>query len=350
MSLLVPLALHAAVPATPSGVAEHTTILRDFRFASGESLAELEIHYRVLGKPHRDAEGRIDNAVLLLHSTASSGAQFLSANFGGELFGAGQPLDTARFFIIMPDAIGHGGSSKPSDGLRAAFPHYDYSDMVEAQRQVLAEQGVQRLRLVLGTSMGCMLTFLWAEKHPQDVQAAMPLACLPTQIAGLNRVWRTAAVEAIRADPTWNNGNYKSPPVQGLSTAAVLMAVSGGPGQLAMARDYPTSAAADRFWHDRLARALRETDANDLLYQLDASRNYDAEAGLSSLPMPVTWVNTGDDFINLPGSPVVAAAAARMPHSRFYLVPASAETRGHSTHSIARFWKDELIALLARSQ
>ena len=351
MSLLAPLVLHAAEPVTGGGaVAEHATIVHDFRFASGESLAELKIHYRVLGEPHRDAGGRIDNAVLLLHSTASSGAQFLTASFAGELFGAGQPLDATRFFIVMPDAIGHGGSSKPSDGLRGAFPHYDYTDMVEAQWRVLAEQGVQRLRLVLGTSMGCMLTFVWAEKHPQAVQAAMPIACLPTQTAGQNRVWRTAAVEAIRADPAWNNGNYKSPPVQGLRAAAGLMAVSGGIGPLAMARDYPTSAAADGFWHDRLKRALTETDANDLLYQLDASRNYDAEPGLASLPMPLTWVNIGDDFINLPGSPLVTASAARIPRGRFYLVPLSTETRGHSTHSIARFWKDELIALLARSQ
>ncbi|HKR36431.1 MAG TPA: alpha/beta fold hydrolase [Steroidobacteraceae bacterium] len=351
LSLLAPLSLRAAEPVAAVGVAaERTTAVHDFRFASGESLAELKVHYRVLGAPHRDAEGQIDNAVLLLHSTASSGAQFLTANFAGELFGAGQPLDAARFFIIMPDAIGHGGSSKPSDGLRGAFPHYDYADMVEAQWRVLAEQGVRRLRLVLGTSMGCMLTFVWAEQHPQGVQAAMPIACLPTQTAGQNRVWRTAAVEAIRADPAWSGGNYTSPPAQGLHAAAGLMAVSGGIGPLAMARDYPTSAAADAFWHDRLKRALTETDANDLLYQLDASRNYDAEPALASLPMPVTWVNIGDDFINLPGSPIVAAAAARMPRGRFYLVPVSNETRGHSTHSIARFWKDELVALLARSQ
>jgi homoserine O-acetyltransferase len=178
----------------------------------------------------------------------------------------------------------------------------------------------------------------------------MPIACLPTQTAGQNRVWRTAAVEAIRADPAWSGGNYKSPPAQGLRAAAGLMAVSGGIGPLAMARDYPTSAAADAFWRDRLKRALTETDANDLLYQLDASRNYDAEPALASLPMPVTWVNIGDDFINLPGSPIVTAAAARIPRGRFYLVPVSNETRGHSTHSIARFWKDELVALLARSQ
>jgi homoserine O-acetyltransferase len=191
---------------------------------------------------------------------------------------------------------------------------------------------------------------VWAQRHPDAVQAAMPIACLPTQIAGQNRVWRTAAVEAIRADPAWQSGNYKTPPVQGLRAAAGLLAISGGIGPLAMARDYPTSAAADRFWHARLATALAETDANDLLYQLDASRTYDAEAGLTTLRMPLTWVNIGDDFINLPGSQVVADAAARIPQGRFFLVPVSRETRGHSTHSIARFWKDELVALLARSK
>jgi homoserine O-acetyltransferase/O-succinyltransferase len=342
--------LSAATPDWP-GVAQGDAVLRDFHFASGERLPELRLHYRTLGTAHRDGSGAIDNAVLLLHSTSSSGAQFLTPNFAGQLFGPGQLLDTQHYFIILPDAIGHGGSAKPSDGLKGGFPHYDYVDMVEAERLALAQSsGVKRLRLVLGTSMGCMLTFVWAERHPEMVRAAMPIACIPTQIAGQNAVWRTAAVEAIRADPAWQGGNYTSPPVQGLRAAAGLLAVSGGIGPLAMARDYPTSAAAIEFWHARLATALTATDANDLLYQLDASRTYDPESGLSALPMPVTWVNIGDDFINLPGSEVVAAAAARIPHGRFYLVPVSAQTRGHSTHSIAHFWKDELAGLLSRSQ
>jgi homoserine O-acetyltransferase len=334
-----------------AGVTDGDVVLRDFHFAAGDRLPALRIHYRVLGVPRRDGAGEIDNAVLLLHSTSSNGAQFLTPDFAGQLFGSGQPLDATRYFVVMPDAIGHGGSSKPSEGLRGAFPHYDYDDMVAAQRQMLA-QGlkVHRLRLVLGTSMGCMLTFVWAERHAQSVQAAMPIACLPTQVAGQNAVWRTAAVEAIPADPAWANGNYASPPTQGLRAAAGLLAVSGGIGPLAMERDYPTNAAAVAFWHKRLATALHETDANDLLYQLDASRGYDAEAALSSLPMPVTWVNIGDDFINLPGSQVVAEAAAKIPHGRFVLVPVSPQTRGHSTHSIARFWKNELVELLERSE
>jgi homoserine O-acetyltransferase len=339
----------AAAPDWP-GIAQADAVLHDFRFANGERSPELRLHYRTLGTPHRDASGVIDNAVLLLHSTSSSGAQFLTANFAGQLFGPGQLLDAQRYLIIMPDAIGHGGSAKPSDGLKGGFPHYDYVDMVEAERLALAQTSqVTRLRLVLGTSMGCMLTFVWAERHPEMVRAAMPIACLPTQIAGQNAVWRTAAVEAIRADPAWQGGNYTTPPVQGLRAAAGLLAVSGGIGPLAMARDYPTSAAAVGFWHARLATALTQTDANDLLYQLDASRTYDPESALAALPMPVTWVNIGDDFINLPGSEVVTAAAARIPHGRFYLVPVSAQTRGHSTHSIAHFWKDELAGLLSRS-
>ncbi len=184
------------------GVTEADVALRDFHFAAGDRLPTLRIHYRVLGVPHRDRAGEIDNAVLLLHSTSSSGGQFLTPNFAGQLFGSGQPLDVTRYFVVMPDAIGHGHSAKPSDGLRGSFPRYDYDDMVEAQRQMLAQGlNVHRLRLVLGTSMGCMLTFVWAERHASSVQAAMPIACLPTQIAGQNAVWRTAAVEAIRADP-----------------------------------------------------------------------------------------------------------------------------------------------------
>jgi len=343
------LASHLAWSAVPVPQQGNVTV-RDFRFADGETLPALRFHYRSVGVAHRGSSGQIDNAVLLLHSTASTGAQFLTEAFAGELFGTGQPLDAARYFIIMPDAIGHGGSSRPSDGLKGRFPHYNLSDMIEAQYRALTESlGVHRLRLVLGTSMGCMETFLWAERHAQAVQAAMPIACLPTPISGQNRVWRTAATEAIRADPAWRNGDYTSPPVLGLRAAVGLMSISGGIGPLAMARDYPTSAAADEFWHERLKKGLEQTDANDLLYQIDASRDYDAGAGLAALPMPIAWVNIGDDFINLPGSQVVADAAKRIPHGHFYLVPISPETRGHSTHSLARFWKSELIDLLSRS-
>jgi len=346
-----PPSVTATPPSAAAAVTQGDAVLHDFHFADGERLPELRLHYRLLGTPHRNSAGEIDNAVLLLHSTSSTGAQFLTANFAGQLFGSGQPLDASRYFLVLPDGIGHGASSKPSDGLHGAFPHYDFVDMVEAQYQVLVQQlKVKRVRLVLGTSLGCMLTFLWAERHPEAVQAAMPIACLPTQTSGQNRVWRTAAVEAIRADPAWQNGDYKTPPLQGLRAATGLLAISGGIGPLAMQRDFPTSAAADKYWHARLASGLNETDANDLLYQLDASRDYDAEAGLTALPMPLTWVNIGDDFINLPGAQVVTDSAERIPHGRFYLVPVSPETRGHSTHSIARFWKDELVALLARSE
>ena len=347
-------ALMAAAPASAqtdysAGLDEGDAILRDFRFASGETLAELRIHYATLGTPRRDSSGRIVNAVMVLHGTGGSGRQFLQPQFADELFGPGQLLDLERYFVILPDNIGHGRSSKPSDGLRMRFPAYDYADMVEAQRRMLEQLGVNGLRLLMGTSMGCMHAFVWAQAHPRFAQAMMPLACLPTEIAGHNRMWRHAAVQAIRADPAWAGGDYGAQPLQGLRTAATVLQIAGF-APLHLQRAYPDREAAEAYIDERIARSLPTLDANDLIYQLEASRSYNPWPRLERIEVPMTWVNSADDYINPPGYGIAEAAAARMPSVRYVLIPATAETRGHSTHTWARFWKGELVDLLARTE
>ena len=328
---------------------EGDVTLRDFRFRSGERLPELRMHYATLGTARRDGQDRIINAVMLLHGTGGTGRQFLQPQFTQELFGPGQPLDLARYYVVLPDNIGHGRSSKPSDGLRMRFPAYDYDDMVQAQRLMLAALGVTRLRLLFGTSMGCMHGFVWAQAHPDFTRAMMPMACLPTEIAGHNRMWRRMAIEGIRSDPAWNGGNYASQPVMGLRVASSLLQVAGwNPLQVQVA--YPTRAGADAFIVERVARDIATRDANDLIYQLDASRTYNPLPHLERVRVPMTWINSADDFINPAGYGIAEAAAARMPSARYILIPASADTRGHGTHSWARFWRQELIALLARTE
>jgi homoserine O-acetyltransferase len=325
-------------------------VLRDFRFGTGETLKELQLHYSTLGTPRRDAKGEIVNAVMVLHGTGGSGRQFLQPQFAQELFGEGQPLDIRRYFVILPDNIGHGKSSKPSDGLRMRFPQYDYYDMVEAQRRMLAEGlKVKRLRLLMGTSMGCMHGFVWGEKYPAAVQAMMPMACLPVQIAGHNRMWRKAAIEGIRQDPAWKSGNYSSQPVQGLRTAVSLLQVAGF-APLYLQRTYPTRDAADAYMVDRIDKDIASRDANDLIYQLESSRTYDPSKGLEKITTPMTWINSGDDFINPGDYGIAEKAASRLPNARYLLIKASDQTRGHSTHSWASFWKQELIDLLARTE
>jgi homoserine O-acetyltransferase/O-succinyltransferase len=354
MRLLIMLfALLAGAPAVAqtdyaARLAEGDVALRDFRFRSGETLPELRIHYATLGTPHRNARGEIDNAVMVLHGTGGSGRQFLAPQFADLLYGPGQPLDITRYYIILPDNIGHGRSSKPSDGLRMRFPAYDYDDMVEAQRLMLERLGVARLRLVMGTSMGCMHIFVWAEAHPDFARAAMPMACLPTEIAGHNRMWRRMAVEGIRRDPAWADGNYNSQPIQGLRTAVSLLQVAGF-APLYLQRAYPTRGTAEAYIVERVERDIATRDANDLIYQLEASRTYDPLPRLERIRVPMTWVNSGDDFINPPDYGIAEAAARRMPSARYVLIPASAETRGHGTHTWARFWAAELVDLLART-
>jgi homoserine O-acetyltransferase len=332
-----------------SRLTEGDVILRNFRFASGERLPELRIHYATLGTPHRDSGGQIDNAVMVLHGTGGSGRQFLQPQFADELFGPGQPLDLARYYVILPDNIGHGRSSKPSDGLRMRFPAYDYDDMVEAQRRMLVEGlGVTRLRLLMGTSMGCMHGFVWAETHPDFVRAMMPMACLPVEIAGHNRMWRHMLVETIRHDPAWQDGNYTRQPLVGLRGAASILQIAGF-APFYLQRGYPTRAQAEAYIDERIERALSGLDANDLIYQVQASRNYNPWPRLDRIRVPMTWVNSADDFINPPDYGIAEDAARRLPSARYILIRATSDTRGHSTHTWARFWRQELIDLLART-
>jgi homoserine O-acetyltransferase/O-succinyltransferase len=330
-------------------LSEGDVTLRNFRFGTGERLPELRLHYATLGTPHRDSRGLIDNAVMVLHGTGGSGRQFLQPQFADELYGPGQPLDLARYYVILPDNIGHGRSSKPSDGLRMRFPRYDYDDMVEAQRRMLVELGVDRLRLLMGTSMGCMHGFVWAETHPEMVRAAMPMACLPVEIAGHNRMWRHMAVEAIRRDPAWQQGNYTAQPLAGLRGAASLLQVAGF-APLYLQRAFPTRAAAEAYIDERLERALPTLDANDTIYQLESSRNYNPWPRLDRIRTPMAWVNSADDFINPSDYGIAEDAARRMPSVRYVLIHATSDTRGHSTHTWARFWRQELIDLLARTE
>lgn len=320
-----------------------------FALASGQSLPELRMHYRTLGQPRRDADGRIENAVLLLHGTGGTGAQFQSPQFAGELFGPGQPLDVARYYIIMPDNLGHGGSSKPSDGQRARFPEYGYADMVEAQRRLLVDGlGVDRVRLMLGTSMGCMHIFVWAETHPDFADALMPMACQPTAIVGRNRLWRTMLKDAIRSDPAWAGGDYAAQPVEGLRTAVDLLLLAGS-APMAMQQDLATPAAVDEWLTAQQARRIPALDANDLWYQVNASFDYDPSAGLERITAPMTWINSADDFINPPELGLSEQFVPRIAGVQYRLVPNSPGGKGHGTHTWAVFWKQDLIDLLARS-
>ena len=339
-----------ACPVTAQPVpVEGDFITPAFTLTTGQSLPELRMHYRTLGQPRRDAEGRIGNAVLLLHGTGGTGAQFLSPQFAGELFGPGQPLDIARYYIIMPDNLGHGGSSKPSDGQRARFPEYGYADMVEAQRRLLVDGlGVDRVRLMLGTSMGCMHIFVWAEAHPDFAQALMPMACQPTAIVGRNRLWRTMLKDAIRSDPAWAGGDYAAQPVEGLRTAVDLLLLAGS-APMAMQQDLATPAAVDSYLSAQLERRLPALDANDLWYQVNASFDYDPSAGLERITAPMTWINSADDFINPPELGLAERFVPRIAGVQYHLVPNSAGGKGHGTHTWAVFWKQDLIELLARS-
>ena len=331
-----------AAPPTPPTSAwptkEADLTIRDFRFSTGEKLPELRLHYTTLGTPRRNANGEVDNAVMVLHGTGGTGKQFLSPQFANELYGPGQPLDISRYFIILPDNIGHGASSKPSDGLRTRFPAYDYADMVEAQARLLDHLGVKKLRLLMGTSMGCMHGFIWGTTWPERVQAMMPMACLPVEIAGQNRVWRKLAVDALRDDP-----------VKGMRTAASLLLLAGL-NPVATQAEAPTRKQAEALLATRFEAAMRGRDADDLIYQLESSRTYDPSNALERMTMPVTWVNSADDFINPPGLGIAEREAKRLKAGRFVLIPQTAETKGHGTHTWAKFWKGELVALLRRSE
>jgi homoserine O-acetyltransferase len=346
---LSPAALGAAELAEPLTTAEGDYVAVGFRFTSGETLPELRLHFTVLGKPHRDAHGRVDNAVLILHGSGGSGHSFLNERFAGVLFGKGRLLDAGRYYLILPDGIGHGKSSKPSDGLHARFPQYDYADMVNAQYS-LVTQGLQvdHLRLVIGTSMGCMHTWMWGEGHPEFVDALMPLACLPVPIAGRNRVWRELVIDAIRSDPGWQQGEYKTQPAAALRTAAGMLLIAGS-APIQMQSALPTREAADQFVQKYLERELEDLDANDLLYEVNASRDYDPSAALGQISAPVMWINSADDFINPPELAIAEREIQFVKKGRFVLLPASDQTHGHGTHTWAAVWQQYLGQLLDAS-
>jgi homoserine O-acetyltransferase len=328
---------------------EGNFILHDFHFNNGEVLPELRLHYTTLGSPRRDASGVTRNAVLILHGTGGSGRAFLREQFAGVLFGAGQLLDANQYFIILPDGIGHGQSSKPSDGLRARFPQYGYNDMVCAQYRLLTEHlGVNHLRLVMGTSMGGMHTWLWGERYPEFMDALMPLASLPVQIAGRNRIMRRMVIETIRNDPEWRNGDYTQQPRGVIAATYIMMFMTSVP--LLWQILAPTQQAADQFFDDMLRERLKQVDANDLLYCVSASHDYDPAPALEKIVAPLVAINSADDQVNPPELGVMEREMPRVKRGRYVLLPISEQTQGHRSHSFPVLWQEHLVELLRETE
>ena len=323
--------------------------IHDFKFASGETVPELRLHYRTLGKPEKDAQGKTTNAILIMHGTTGSGAQFIRPEFAGELFGKDQPFDATKFFIVLPDGIGHGKSSKPSEGMHAKFPRYGYIDMVEAQYRLLTEGlGVDHARLVMGTSMGGMHTWLWGELHPDFMDALMPLASLPTQISGRNRAWRRMVIDAIRNDPAWNGGEYKTQPPSLRTAAEMLWLMSSNP--VLRQKDAPTLGKTDEVLDKFVEQIVKTDDANDVLYALEASHDYDPGPNLEKIQAPLLAINSADDQINPPELGILEQEIKRVPHGRAIVIPFSEKTRGHGSHTLAALWKDQLLDLLKETE
>ena len=317
---------------------EKSWTARDFRFHTGETLDRVNLHYRTLGEPSGDP-------VLVLHGTAGSGASLLTPGFAGELFGPGRPLDARYHFVILPDALGAGKSTKPSDGLRMRFPNYNYADMVQAHFRLLTEGlGVRHLRLLIGNSMGGMHTWIWGQTYPDFMDGLVPMASLPAAMSGRNWMMRRMLIEAVRKDPGWHGGDYDTQP-QWIAAASVFFGIATNGGTLALQKAAPTRAAADRWVDDRLAAPFA-ADANDFLYQWDASRDYDPGPGLERIRAPVLVVNSADDERNPPETGILERELARLKNARLYLIPASEDTAGHGTVGIARFWKRELQSFL----
>ena len=345
LALLACAAVQAADYPAPR---EADFVMHNFRFASGESLPALRIHYRILGQPKRDSRGIVSNAVLVLHGTGGSGANFLRPEFAGALFGAGQLLDATRYLIVLPDGIGHGGSSKPSDGLHAKFPHYGYRDMVQAEYRLLTEGlGAKHARLIMGTSMGGMHTWLWGELHPEFMDALMPLASLPTQISGRNRVWRRLIIDAIRNDPDWHDGNYTVQPPSLRTALQMIWLVGSNP--ILRQQEAPTLADADRVIDAYVSKYTAVDDANDVLYAFEASRDYDPGPGLEKIRAPLYAVNSADDLVNPPELGILQREIRRVPRGKAVVIPLSDRTRGHGSHTIADLWKQYLQQLLQES-
>ncbi|MGA7401248.1 MAG: alpha/beta fold hydrolase [Candidatus Sulfotelmatobacter sp.] len=340
----------SAQPQSQPTPKEGDYVARNFHFKSGETLPELRMHYATFGSPVRNANGHVTNAVLLLHGTSGTGAQFLAPQFAGVLFGPGQLLDVTRYYVILPDNIGHGKSSKPSDGMRAHFPQYDYDDMIAAQHELLEKGlGVNHLRLILGTSMGCMHSWVWGEIYPDFMDALMPLACQPAPITGRNRLWRKLVIDGIRDDPDWKNGDYTTEPRAGLKTAGEMFYIAAG-SALRMQKDLTTREATDAADEDFVKRFSASHDANDLLYAVTASWNYDPSAQLEKITVPVMFVNSADDFINPPELGIAEREIKRVKKGRFILLPISDQTHGHGTHTWAAAWQQYLKELLDGSQ
>ena len=314
--------------------------IRDFQFHDGEKLAELKLHYYAIGKPSAT------QAVLIMHGTGGTGHSFDSQGFGGELFGEGQPLDASKYFIIMPDGIGHGGSSKPSDGMRAHFPKYCYHDMVAADYRLLTEHlGVKHLRLVMGTSMGAMHSWVWGEMYPDFMDGLMPLASAPVEIAGRNRLLRDMIMDAITSDPEYKNGDYDHP-IHGLRGAQYgLTMMTSSP--LQMQKQNPTREKADEAFARLMETAMRK-DANDTLYQFASSSDYNPEPELGRITARLIAVNSADDEVNPPELGILERSIKRVKNGRYVLIPTSDETRGHGTHSVAKLWKQYVVELVSR--
>jgi homoserine O-acetyltransferase len=332
----------AAFPAPVEG----DFVARDFVFSSGERMPEVKIHYRTVGTPRQDADGVVRNGVLILHGTGGTGTAFLGANYGGRLFGKGQPLDAEKFFIILPDNVGHGGSSKPSDGLRMKFPKYRYTDMVKLQYELVTKGlGLANLKLVMGTSMGAMHAWNWGYMYPGFVAGLVPLASNPVEIGGRNRVWRKFLIDAIETDPTWKNGDYTEQP-RGLASAiGFLMMATSVP--LQWQKQFPTVAATDKYVADQVAARSKNTDANDMLYYYHAIEDYNPAPHLSKITAPLLAINSADDFVNPPELPMMQELIKQVKKGRFILLPITDETRGHGTHSLPAIWGAELVKFLA---
>ncbi len=312
---------------------------RNFKFHTGEVMPELRLNYHTVGDPKGEP-------VLILHGTSGSGGGMLTPRFAGELFGAGQALDASKYFIILPDAIGAGKSTRPSDGLRTKFPHYNYDDMVEAQHRLVTEGlGIRHLRLVMGNSMGGMQTWMWGAKYPKAMDALVPMAAQPTAMASRNWMMRRLIIDSIRKDPAWKGGNYETQP-QAFRTAAVFFAIGTSGGTLAYQKLAPTRELADKLLDQRLA-ALTKADANDYLYQWDSSRDYDAAPGIDRIEAHLLAINAADDERNPPETGIMERELKRVKHGRLYLIPASEETRGHGTTSMAKFYAKQLSEFLA---
>ena len=339
----------AQTPASHWPAQDGVVTLRDFRFGTGESLSELKLHYLTLGTPHRNAGGHVDNAILLLHGTGGNGNSLLNPIFSDVLFVPGGLLDIQKYFVILPDEIGHGQSSKPSDGMHMHFPAYDYDDMVRADRMMLEQMHIDHLRLILGTSMGCMQSFVWGESYPDFMDALAPFACLPVQIAGRNRMMRYMAIQDIKLDPAWQNGEYKAEPQDGLRAANEMILIMGS-APLVAQKLAPTREKAEEYVDRFLEHSLTAVDANDMIYYLNASRNYDPSAKLGTIEAPVLWINSADDFINPPELGIAEEMVKRIPHGRFVLIPISDQTRGHGTHTAAAVWKDYLAEFLRQTE